>query len=341
MQYLGAPYVWGSQLLMDNISIISPNAAITANNVTYWMGADKFYIYNGRVDVLPCTLWQYVFISINKEQAWQVVCGSNEGFSEIWWHYASAGSTVNDSYVVYNYSDRVWYKGQLNRTAWQDSALQMYPMAAFSMQVSYLDVALGSSATSITVLNGAGYPVTGTLTLDSEQITYTGRSGNTFTGCTRGANSTTAASHTQYTRAVYSVTNTLLYHEASVDDEASGTATAITSYVESSDFDIGDGHNFGFVWRMIPDVNFNGSTATSPVVTFTLKPRVAPGANYGTSATPTVTRTSTVPVDQYTEQVFVRLRARQMSIKVGSTALGVAWQLGAPRLDVRMDGRKA
>jgi len=83
MQYLGAPYVWGFNMLMDNLSIVSPNAAITANNVTYWMGRDKFYTYSGRVETLPCALRQYVFNDLNLDQAYQVFSGSNEAYNEV------------------------------------------------------------------------------------------------------------------------------------------------------------------------------------------------------------------------------------------------------------------
>ena len=118
MQYLGAPYVWGFQILMDNISVISPNCMITVNNVTYWMGRDRFYMYSGRVEVLPCALRQYIFDDINQDQAYQVFAGANEAYNEIWWFYCSTGSNTVDKYVIYNYLDRVWYYGTMSRTAW-------------------------------------------------------------------------------------------------------------------------------------------------------------------------------------------------------------------------------
>ena len=109
MQYLGPPYIWGFQILMDNISIMSPNASITVNNVTYWMGVDKFYMYSGQTQVLPCDLRQYIFSDINYDQFQQVCAGTNEGFNEIWWFYPSANSLVNDRYVIYNYLEKIWY----------------------------------------------------------------------------------------------------------------------------------------------------------------------------------------------------------------------------------------
>ena len=281
MQYLGPPYVWGFQLMGDNISIMSPNAAITVNNVTYWMGTDKFYMYTGRVETLPCALRQYIFDDINLTQAYQVISGTNEGYNEIWWFYCSANSTVIDKYVIYNHLERTWYYGSMSRTAWLDSPLRATPMAA-------------SYAPSSTI------------------------NGN------------------------------LAYHETGNDDGVTtpGTLLPIEAYVQSSDFDIGDGHNFGMVWRIIPDVTFDGSTSNTPSLDFTVRPRQNPGAAYGSSDSPTVASTQsyinqrTYNVQEFTQQVYVRIRGRQMAFKVSSNDLGVSWQLGAPRIDVRPDGRR-
>jgi hypothetical protein len=273
MQYLGPPYVWGFQILMDNISIISPNCAVTVNNVTYWMGTDKFYMYSGRVETLPCSIWQYIFNDINKDQGFQVFAGSNEGYSEIWWFYCSGTSNVIDKYVIYNYLDRVWYYGSMARTAWLDSPLRQYPMAA------------------------------------------------------------------DYNRRI-------LFHEAAVDDIAGNTAVPIDAYVQSSDFDIGDGHNFGFVWRILPDVNFNGSNVNNPQVTMTVKPRQNSGAPYGQADNPQVisannfSTTGVYNIQEFTGQVYTRLRGRQLAFRIESATLGVAWQLGSPRIDIRNDGRR-
>jgi hypothetical protein len=277
MQYLGPPYVWGFNILADNISIISPNAVATANNVTYWMGLDKFYAYSGRVETLPCALRQYVFGDINTTQSSQFFAGTNEGFSEVWWYYCSANSTVVDRYVIYNYLDQVWYYGTLGRTAWLDSPLRSYPMAA------------------------------------------------------------------TYSRNV-------VFHENGVDDiTTTGNILPITSYIQSSDFDIGDGHNYGFVWRMIPDITFDGSTTpapNTPQVTFTVRPRQNPGSAYGTSDVPTVASAQSYAnqrnytVQEFTQIVYTRIRGRQMAFKIGSDTIGTQWQLGVPRIDVRPDGRR-
>jgi hypothetical protein len=273
MQFLGAPYVWGFQIMGDNISIMGPNAAVTVNNVTYWMGSDKFYMYSGRVETLPCALRQYIYDDINLDQSYQIFGGTNEGYNEIWWYYCSANSTTINKYVIYNHLERTWYYGTLARTAWADSPLRNFPMAAG----------------------------------------YNGQ---------------------------------LIYHENGVDDGTTTPASPIVSYVQSSDFDIGDGHNFGFVWRLIPDVTFDGSNVAAPSLNFTVLPRQNPGANYGSSDNPTVTSVNnyagqrTYNVQQFTQQIYVRVRGRQMAFKVGSSTLGVQWQLGSPRMDVSADGRR-
>jgi hypothetical protein len=302
-QYLGAPYVWSTQLLADNISIVSPNVIATANNVAYWMGTDKFYVYSGRVETLPCALRQYIYTNINVQEAYQFFSGTNEGYNEIWWSYVSITGTTStgengtgtagapnvlvDRYVIYNHLERTWYYGTWNgttvrpRTAWLDSPLRSEPMAT---------------------------------------IGYT--SGNAYTN---GA---------------------LVYQETGVDNDETGTPIAIDAYVQSSDFDIGDGHNFGFVWRLIPDVTFDGSTSAAPAVNFTVRPRQNPGANYGDSDNPAVTSTQSYAsttaynVQQFTQQIFVRIRGRQMAFRLESNTLGTQWQLGAPRIDVRADGRR-
>ena len=288
MQYLGPPYVWGFQILGDNISIAGPNAVATANNITYWMGADKFYMYSGRVQTLPSTLREYVYTDINMTQSYQFFAGTNEGYSEIWWFYCSADSTVIDRYVIYDYLDNTWAYGNwdnyegLNqgRTAWLDSALRSSPMGVIYGELD---------------------------------------------GTTNG---------------------TLLYHEVGTDDASVNPPAPISAFVQSSDFDIGDGHNFGFVTRLIPDLTFDGSSVNNPTAMFTTRPRAFPGSNYGASNNPDVISAQnyqqqrTYAVQQFTEEVFVRIRGRQMAFKVSSSELGVQWQLGNTRIDIRPDGRK-
>jgi hypothetical protein len=130
LQYLGPPYVWGVQLLGDNISILGQNAVAQASGVVYWMGTDKFYKYDGRVQTLNCDLRKFVYQDINLGQNQQVFASTNEGFNEVWFFYCTAASTVIDRYVVYNYLENTWYYGSMGRTAWLDSGLRDYPIAA-------------------------------------------------------------------------------------------------------------------------------------------------------------------------------------------------------------------
>jgi hypothetical protein len=349
MQYLGPPYVWGVNLLMDGISIASPNGVAGASNIMFWMGIDKFYMYDGRVQTLPCTVRQFVFDDFNFDQRYQVVAGGNEQYSEVWWHYPSQDSTVNDRYVIYNYLDSVWYYGALNRTAWLDSALRNNPMGAFSIKTSYLSAAVDDTVTTLNLIDASTYPETGTVTIDSEEITYTSRTATALSGCTRGVNSTTAASHVAYSTVAFLVTNQIMSHEVGNDDNSTATLVPIEAYVDSSDFDIGDGHNFGFVWRIIPDLTFDGSTTAAPSypeATMVCKPRQFSGSAYGVPSSPSVTSTQsyntqrTYTVQQFTGQVYTRVRGRQMSFEIRSTGQGVAWQLGAPRIDIRPDGKR-
>ena len=273
LQYLGPPAVWGSTLLGDNISIVGENGTALASGVVYWMGRDKFYRYDGSVSTLSCDLRQFIYGNINLSQASQFFASTNEGFNEVWFYYCSEGSTVIDTYVVYNYLEQVWYYGYLGRTAWLDTGLRNYPLAA----------------------------------------TYA---------------------------------NNIVYHEYGVDDGTSLPASAIDSYIVSSEFDIDDGHNFGFVWRILPDLTFRGSTSDNPNVTMTLYPLQNSGSGYndplseGGSAYATVARTSEVLVEQFTGTIYVRVRGRQMAFKVENNNLGDQWQLGAPRIDIRPDGRR-
>lgn len=268
LQYLDAPIFWGAQLLGDNISIVSQNSVALASGIVYWMGIDKFYAYDGRVQTLNCNLRRYVFNDFNKSQEAQVFAGTNEGFNEVWWFYCSANSNTIDRYVVFNYLENVWYYGTLGRTAWLDSALRDYPMAA----------------------------------------TYN---------------------------------NNIVYHENGLNDNETGTPAAIAAYISSSEFDIGDGHNFGFVWRVLPDLTFSNSTAASPTVNMTLYGLYNSGSGVIDSANQNVLKGSTyVITEEFTGQIYTRVRGRQMIFKISSNQLDTAWQLGAPRLDIRADGRR-
>ena len=274
MQYVGAPAVWSTQLLASNISIYGQNAKAVASGVIYWMGVDKFYKYDGRTQTLRCDLRQYIFSDINQLQNQQVFASTNEGFNEVWWFYCSAGSNVVNKYVVYNYVEDIWYYGTMGRTAWLDSGLRDYPLAA----------------------------------------TYT---------------------------------RNLVNHEQGVDDNETGTALPIAASIGSSEFDIDDGHNFGFIWRVLPDITFRGSTGgLTPQCTMTLIPMQNSGSGFndplstaGTSSA-TIQRIATAPIEEFTGQVYIRVRGRQLIFKLDSNQLGTTWQLGVPRIDIKPDGRR-
>ena len=340
MQYIGPPFVWGITLLDQEISVASQNAVISVNNSVYWMGLDKFYIYNGRTQTLDCTLRQHVFSTLNRDQIGQVIAGHNEEYSEIWWFYPGTGTQTNNLYVTYNYLENVWSYGSLRRSAYAFQGLRAYPMLSFSVQNSYLGSAIDASQDTISLLDATSYPLTGIITVDSEQIQYTGVSGNLLTGCVRGYNGTTAASHIQYTPATLYTPNQVMFHEVGWDDLSTGVPQPIECFIQTSDFDIGDGDSFAFVSRIIPDVKFLGSDASSPSVTLTVYPHDYPGSAYGTGDADTVTASVVLPVERYTEQVYTRIRGRQIAFRVASSDLGVAWQMGAMRLDIRPDGRR-
>ena len=348
MQYIGTPYVWGFNILADNISIIGPNAAVSVNNVTYWMGKDKFFMYSGQVQTLPCTLREYVFQDINQTQGYQIFAGINEGFNEIWWFYCSSASNVIDKYVIYNHLEQTWYYGNLTRSAWADTPLRGFPTSAGYAPVTTTTQAVGLTDTTINVASKGNFPTAGVVEIGTERIIYTGSTSTTLTGCSRGAYGTTATVHSagETVTDIGVVKSGIIYHENGVNDGTANPPVPIYSYIQSSDFDIGDGHNFGFVWRIIPDISFNGSTTTAPAVTFTVLPRQNPGSGYGTSDLPLVTSAqsyvgqSTYDVQQFTQYAYCRIRGRQMSLIVSSNTTGVQWQLGNPRIDVKSDGRR-
>ena len=130
------------------------------------------------------------------------------------------------------------------------------------------------------------------------------------------------------------------YQENGLDDGANNPPTALNCYIESSVVDMGEGDQFMFATRVIPDLTFRNSTVSAPTATFTMNARNFPGDAFSNNYANTVTKTTSIPVEQYTDQVFIRLRGRSMSIRVESNALGTAWRLGDPRLDIRLDGRK-
>ena len=267
MQFLGPPFTFGINEISTNITIAGPLASIAVEDTVFWMGREEFYVFNGQVQKLPCSVRSYVFNDFNETQAEKVTAGVNSSFSEVWWLYPSAGSDNIDRYVVYNYQEQVWYYGTLARSVWLDRGINQFPLAAGQDGYLYL-------------------------------------------------------------------------HEKGLDDGSTNPAVAISAYIESSQMDIGDGENFVFMRRLIPDLTFDSSTAASPQADFTLQTRNYPGGPYLQTSTDAVTRTATVPVEQFTNQVNLRLRGRSFALKIASSDMGVAWRLGSPRVDIRPDGRR-
>jgi hypothetical protein len=267
MQYIGPPFTFGINQIASNITIMSPNAVESVNDVVFWMGIEDFYVYAGNTSKLPCTLRSYIFNDINLLQREKIFAGSNSSFGEVWWFYPSSTSDEIDRYVVYNYEQKIWYYGNLVRTAWIDRGVEDYPIATGTDRYLYL-------------------------------------------------------------------------HENGLNDGSSDPASALSSSIETSQIDIGDGEQLMFVRRMIPDVTFEGSTENAPVVSFSLLTRNFPGATFNETSSNTVTRTSTTPVEQFTNQIFVRMRGRSIALKVENATTGVQWRLGTPRIDLRPDGRR-
>jgi len=267
MQYIGDPFTFGLQEVSSSVSIISPNAMVAVGDVVYWMGKNEFYAYDGAVVQIPCDVKEYVFSGMNIQQQLKVYAGHSSSFSEVWWFYASSGSQENDSYVVYNYEQRVWYYGTMSRTAWQDRNVLSFP----------------------TAISPDGY--------------------------------------------VY-------YQENGLNDGSVNPPAALEPYIESSVIDMGDGDQFMFATRVIPDLTFRNSTNDAPTATLTIKARNFPGGAYFASDADPVTKTSSLPVEQFTNELYVRLRGRSMSLRVESNQINTAWRLGDPRLDLRTDGRK-
>ena len=260
MQFIGPPFTFGINLINGNTGLIAPNAAITSPAGVYWMGYDSFYVYNGSVQKIPCTVLSYVYDNLNVGQAFKTVAFTNNRFNEVGWFYPSSSSSEIDRYVTYNYAEQSWTYGELSRTAWLDTGTVSYPRATSN--------------------------------------------------------------------------NYLYEHEFGYDNDGSPMTNV---FIESSDFDIGDGEQFAFISRIIPDLRFV-SNSEAGAVNMLLKTRNAPGDTLVTNSTSVITST--------TSQSFVRARARQAAVRIESdddntsanTTTG--WRLGATRLDVRPDGRR-
>ena len=279
LKFIGGFEVFRLDEISNYVSLISPNAAINVDSVVYWMGTNKFYMYNGRVQTLPCTLDDHVFKNFNGAQTDQFFAGLNAEFHEIWWFYCSgdadgSASETIDRYVVYNYLDNIWFHGEcddnFDRTAWSDSTTREYPQAA----------------------SDDGF--------------------------------------------IYN-------HEFGNDADGSALSASITSASVSLD----EGDRFTLVRKIIPDMNFVGSdNNVTPSASMSIDTKNFPGSSATTTSTSpsgsalNTTAVNQSTIDEFTEQIHVRARGRQLTLKINSTTAGVAWQLGTPRAEIRPDGRR-
>jgi hypothetical protein len=266
MQFVGAPFTFGVNLINENVGLISPNGAINAPDSIYWMARDGFYAYSGAVKRLVCSVLNYVLDDINEGQSFKVVAFTNREFNEVGWFYPSSSSTENDRYITYNYLEQAWSIGELSRTAWLDDGIFAKPTA-------------------------------------------TGKDNSL---------------------------NYIYTHESTDDADGSPMDNV---FIESGDIDIDQGDQFGFVRRIIPDVNFFGTNSSSGQINFLLKTRNFPGDSLTTRATTNVTSS--------TQQNHVRARSRQMVFRAQSdddaatgVRTGFKWRLGANRVDIRPDGER-
>ena len=266
MQFIGAPFTFGITEVSTNTSIVGQNAAVAVGDSVFWMGNDVFYRYDGNVTLIPCPVEEYVFNNVNVSQLSKVTAGSNAEFNEVWWFYPSASSSNNDSYVVYNYADKIWFYGTIDRTAWDAGGVSGFPIAA-------------------------------------------------------------------------SPDGNIYFQENGFSDGSTNPPSAISSFVESSGVDIGDGQQFMSVKQIIPDIEFRNSTGT-PTATFTLNARTYPGSGTTQTQSGNTVRSVASPVEKYTEKLDVRIRGRSVSLRVESNQVGTQWRLGSTRLDMRPDGRR-
>ena len=261
MQFIGPPFTFGVNLINEGTGLIGPKAAVTTPSGVYWMSYNNFYVYNGTVQTLPCSVHNYVFSDINLTQSFKINAFTIKDKSEIGWFYCSSNSDEIDRYVIYNYVDDIWFYGQLSRTAWLDSGIVNYPRAV-----------------------SGGY---------------------------------------------------LYEQETGFDDDGSPMTNV---FIESSDLDIGDGEQFSFIKRIIPDYKFIQDD-NSGNVNVVLKTRNFPGD--------TLTTNSTSAISSSTQQAFVRSRSRQIALRFESNDdatndgnLSIGWRLGATRIDIKPDGKR-
>ena len=266
LQFIGPPLTFGLNLINEGVGLIGPNAAVNSPAGIFWMDRKGFYVYNGSVQNIPCSVHSYVFDDINEEQNFQFFGFLNRQFNEVGWFYSSSDSNLPNRYAVFNYVDNVWSIGQLDRTAWIDEGIENNPRAAGEASSNYY---------------------------------------------------------------IYD-------HETGNDADGSPMTNV---YIESGDFDIGEGEEFQFIRRMIPDVKFTGTGGSGQQINTVLKTRNYPGDSLTTDSTSAFTATTT--------KIDMRARARQAVVRFESdddaaegVQLGVGFRVGGTRLDLRPNGRR-
>ncbi len=267
MQFIGPPFTFGLRQLGQNCGIIGSHAGVDINGVSYWMSQDSFFLFDGTVKKLPCTVEQFVFNNINITGSENAFAGHNGEFNEIMWFYPRTGSDQINAIVAYNYLERTWWTGTLARTTWIDKEVFDNPIAT---------------------------EYSSTATANNEVIS----------GLTSGASS-------------------VFLHEIGNN----GDGQAITAFVKSGVVQIGEGNDFAFVSKLIPDVEDQEGTLNAKLE-FKNYP------NNSTSVTKTTTFTDT------TDFVSLRGRGREFTVNVVSNTTGTAWRLGTQRFDIQPDGRR-
>jgi len=270
MQYLGPPYTFGFQQLGANCGLIGPHAAADVNGIAYWMAKDAFFLFDGTVKKLPCTVQDFVFKDINLTQSQKVHVGINTQFNEVTWWYCTEEVDYLDRFVTYNYLEQVWSVGTMPRTAWVDLGAYAYPIAS-----TYEE---NSTAATISTINGL---TAGRSRIFNQEI---------------GTN---------------------------------GDGSAITAFVKSGYFDIGDGDQMLFMKRFIPDFKNQEGDLT---VHLLLRPY--PQA----SAVPSSLDPYTITPS--TQKVDTRARGRQISLRIESSAVSTNWRFGTMRVDIQPDGSR-
>ena len=342
MRYIGSPFYFSFAEVAKGMSMASPSAAVAASGSVYFMDRGEFYIYAGSVQRLPCPVLSTVFDDFDHSQRHKVFAGSNPDFSEVWWVYPSeSGDGENDKYVIYNYEENVWYTGTIVRAAWVHGATKDYPIATSIRKKSLADAFTTTNTSGTITISDAGHDlrvddkiilkdvsdvggITATVLNNEHTVasvvnadSYTITLGDLATSAETGGGSLATG--------IYP--NVIYNHENGHDDDG----TALTAYIETADMDLGEGDQFWFLKKLIPDIKFRDGDSASEV-TLSINGHDYPASAQSALASATITSS--------TEQAHIRGRARQISMKVQSTGAGYGWRVGDVRLDARTDGKR-